>query len=80
VVEYVEEMDKFCKLTDDEDCLFNCMLSQSHITENMRMILVDWLVEVHIKYQLFPEILYLQSMSRMASFEDVCLKEVAFGW
>lgn len=35
------------------------MESQSHINERMRSILIDWLVEVHLKFKLVPETLYL---------------------
>ena len=35
------------------------MTRQSHINERMRAILVDWLVEVHLKFKLVPETLYL---------------------
>jgi Cyclin, N-terminal domain len=35
------------------------MLQQTHINERMRAILVDWLVEVHLKFKLVPETLYL---------------------
>ena len=35
------------------------MKSQPHINEKMRSILVDWLVEVHLKFKLVPETLYL---------------------
>lgn len=35
------------------------MPSQPDITEKMRMILVDWLVEIHKKFELMPETLYL---------------------
>lgn len=35
------------------------MKNQSHINEKMRSILVDWLVEVHLKFKLVPETLYL---------------------
>jgi Cyclin, N-terminal domain len=35
------------------------MVKQSHINERMRAILVDWLVEVHLKFKLVPETLYL---------------------
>ncbi len=35
------------------------MESQTHINERMRSILVDWLVEVHLKFKLVPETLYL---------------------
>lgn len=35
------------------------MKSQSDINEKMRGILVDWLIEVHLKFKLLPETLYL---------------------
>merc|ERR1719199_2421150 len=35
------------------------MKNQGDINEKMRGILVDWLVEVHLKYKLKPETLYL---------------------
>ena len=35
------------------------MENQTHINERMRAILVDWLVEVHLKFKLVPETLYL---------------------
>lgn len=35
------------------------MENQTHINEKMRSILVDWLVEVHLKFKLVPETLYL---------------------
>lgn len=33
--------------------------TQSDITERMRAVLIDWLVEVHWKFKLVPETLYL---------------------
>ena len=35
------------------------MEKQPHINERMRSILVDWLVEVHLKFKLVPQTLYL---------------------
>lgn len=35
------------------------MEKQPHINERMRSILVDWLVEVHLKFELIPQTLYL---------------------
>mmetsp|Transcript_27452 Transcript_27452/g.39311 ORF Transcript_27452/g.39311 Transcript_27452/m.39311 type:complete len:380 (-) Transcript_27452:246-1385(-) len=35
------------------------MEDQQYINERMRSILVDWLVEVHLKFKLVPETLYL---------------------
>lgn len=38
---------------------FGYMLKQKEFTENMRFILVDWLVEVHHKFKLWEESLFL---------------------
>ena len=35
------------------------MSTQTEITETMRGILIDWLVEVHVKFKLLPETIYL---------------------
>lgn len=35
------------------------MESQGDINDKMRAILIDWLVEVHLKFKLVPETLYL---------------------
>ena len=35
------------------------MPKQECINEKMRAILVDWLMEVHLKYKLLPETLFL---------------------
>uniref|UniRef100_A0A7C9AH39 Uncharacterized protein n=1 Tax=Opuntia streptacantha TaxID=393608 RepID=A0A7C9AH39_OPUST len=59
VVEYIEEIYNFYKLTEEEYPLFDYMPCQSHINKAMRMILVDWLVEVHTKFELLPETFYL---------------------
>ena len=37
----------------------NYMLNQNDINEKMRMILIDWLIEVHLKFKLLPETLFL---------------------
>ncbi|KAL2941298.1 G2/mitotic-specific cyclin-1 [Bienertia sinuspersici] len=59
VVEYVEEIYNFYKMTEDEFRVLDYMPWQNHINEKMRMILIDWLVEVHNKFELMPETLYL---------------------
>jgi cyclin B len=33
--------------------------TQTDINERMRSILIDWLVEVHLKFKLFPDTLYI---------------------
>ena len=37
----------------------NYMSKQNDINEKMRMILIDWLTEVHLKFKLLPETLFL---------------------
>lgn len=60
VTDYVQEMyDHF----RDQEVLKRVnptyMQKQPHINEKMRAILVDWLTEVHLKFKLVPETLYL---------------------
>ena len=35
------------------------MRNQTDINENVRAILVDWIISVHAKFKLLPETLYL---------------------
>ena len=35
------------------------MKNQSEITEKMRAYLVDWVAELHMKFKLLPETLYV---------------------
>ncbi|GER40686.1 cyclin family protein [Striga asiatica] len=58
-VEYVEDIYKFYKLAEDDGRVRDYMNSQKEINSKMRAILVDWLVEVHKKFELMPESLYL---------------------
>ncbi|MCL7042775.1 hypothetical protein MKW94_016583 [Papaver nudicaule] len=58
-VEYVEDLYKYYKLAESSSLIHDYMDSQHHINENHRMILVDWLIEVHSKFELAPETLYL---------------------
>lgn len=65
VTDYVADMyDHF--RSKEEQCSVDSMYmgsaahgKQPHINESMRCILVDWLIEVHYKFKLFPETLYL---------------------
>ncbi|CAL5340405.1 unnamed protein product [Camellia sinensis] len=59
VVKYVEGIYKFYKLTEDESQVHNYMDSQPEINSKMRSILIDWLTEVHRKFELMLETLYL---------------------
>ncbi|KAF3442168.1 hypothetical protein FNV43_RR16084 [Rhamnella rubrinervis] len=58
-VEYIEDMYKFFKLVENESRPHDYMDSQPEINEHMRAILVDWLVDVHRKFELSPETFYL---------------------
>ncbi|KAJ0041916.1 hypothetical protein Pint_18491 [Pistacia integerrima] len=58
-VEYVEDIYKFYKLVENENRPHSYMYSQTEINEKMRAILVDWLIDVHQKFELSPETLYL---------------------
>ncbi|KAI3865013.1 hypothetical protein MKX03_012167 [Papaver bracteatum] len=58
-VEYVDDLYKFYKLTESSSRVHDYMDSQDQINGHMRMILVDWLIEVHNKFELTAETLYL---------------------
>uniref|UniRef100_A0A7N0TI24 Cyclin B1 n=1 Tax=Kalanchoe fedtschenkoi TaxID=63787 RepID=A0A7N0TI24_KALFE len=58
-VEYVEDIYSFYKAAEEEDRVPNYMHLQPEINARMRSILVDWLIEVHNKFELMPETLYL---------------------
>lgn len=54
------------------------MDSQVEINAKMRTILADWLIEVHHKFELMPETLYLtiNVLDRYLSMETVLRKEL----
>uniref|UniRef100_A0A383W4K9 Cyclin N-terminal domain-containing protein n=1 Tax=Tetradesmus obliquus TaxID=3088 RepID=A0A383W4K9_TETOB len=54
------------------------MQTQCEINEKMRGILVDWLVEVHLKFKLMPETLYLTCniIDRYLSIRNVTRKRL----
>lgn len=54
------------------------MKGQSEITENMRAILIDWLIEVHLKFKLRAETLFVtvNLIDRYASVDNIAKAEL----
>ncbi|KAL5856268.1 hypothetical protein ACOSQ4_006070 [Xanthoceras sorbifolium] len=60
VVEYVDDIYAHYWKTEISSCVSpSYMDNQSDINEKMRAILVDWLIEVHYKFKLMDETLFL---------------------
>ena len=60
VTDYVVDIFKNFKKREINGCASsNYMSGQSHITAKMRTVLIDWLVDVHLKFKLMPETLFL---------------------
>nr|CAB3476936.1 unnamed protein product [Digitaria exilis] len=79
VVEYVEDIYRFYKSAEGTCLLLSSyMSSQAEITERMRAILIDWIIEVHHKLTLMPETLYLTVyiIDQYLSMESVLKKEL----
>ncbi|KAK9182010.1 hypothetical protein WN944_025151 [Citrus x changshan-huyou] len=72
VAEYVDEIYHYYWVMEVQNPpLENYMSSQTDITPQMRGILINWLIEVHLKFDLMPETLYL-----MVTLLDRYLSEV----
>ncbi|KAJ4968676.1 hypothetical protein NE237_015377 [Protea cynaroides] len=78
MADYVEDLYKFYKLEENSSCIQDYMDMQPEINEKMRAILVDWLMEVHNKFELRPETLYLtiNIVDRFLSVKVVPRKEL----
>ncbi|XP_047971789.1 G2/mitotic-specific cyclin-2-like [Salvia hispanica] len=60
VVDYVEDLYASYKKMESSSCVSPCYMSQQFdINERMRAILIDWLIEVHHKFELREETLFL---------------------
>lgn len=77
-VEYVDDIYIFYKLTEDDGRVHDYMNSQPDVNSKMRAILIDWLVEVHRKFELMPETLYLtiNIVDRYLSMKVVSRREL----
>ncbi|KAK1427018.1 hypothetical protein QVD17_15700 [Tagetes erecta] len=77
-VEYVEDIYKFYKLVENESKVNDYMNSQPEINDKMRAILIDWLIEVHNKFELTNETLYLtiNIVDRFLAAETVARREL----
>eukprot|EP01018_Ginkgo_biloba_P028976 Gb_03506 [translate_table: standard] len=78
VVEYVEDIYKFYRKIENMSCVPDYMSAQSEINDKMRAILIDWLIEVHLKFELMPETLYLTTnlLDRFLSIQPVGRKNL----
>ncbi|XP_065015705.1 G2/mitotic-specific cyclin S13-7-like [Musa acuminata AAA Group] len=78
VVDYVEDIYKFYKSAEHHCRPHDYMDSQVEINAKMRAILADWLIEVHHKFELSPETLYLtfHIIDRYLSMETVLRREL----
>ncbi|KAL1215618.1 Cyclin-B2-2 [Cardamine amara subsp. amara] len=60
VIEYVEDLYEFYRKNERYSCVpLDYMAQQFDITDKMRAILIDWLIEVHDKFELMNETLFL---------------------
>ncbi|KAK7313736.1 hypothetical protein VNO77_38931 [Canavalia gladiata] len=60
VSEYIDDIYQYYWVTETQNpVLANYMSIQTDITPHMRGILINWLIEVHFKFDLMPETLYL---------------------
>ncbi|KAG2692933.1 hypothetical protein I3843_08G073800 [Carya illinoinensis] len=60
VVEYIDDLYAHYKKAESSCCVPpDYIAQQSDINERMRAILIDWLIEVHYKFELMDETLYL---------------------
>ncbi|XP_042389133.1 cyclin-B2-1-like isoform X3 [Zingiber officinale] len=79
VVDYVDDIYRLYRKTEDESCVDpNYMSKQFDINEKMRAILIDWLIEVHYKFELMEETLFLtiNIIDRFLESETVVRKKL----
>uniref|UniRef100_A0A0D9WI43 Uncharacterized protein n=1 Tax=Leersia perrieri TaxID=77586 RepID=A0A0D9WI43_9ORYZ len=78
VVDYIEDIYKFYSTAQHEYRPIDYMSSQLEVNPKMRAILADWITEVHYKFELMPETLYLTVyiIDRFLSLQPVLRREL----
>ncbi|KAI3424014.1 Cyclin N-terminal domain-containing protein [Psidium guajava] len=79
VVEYIDDIYEFYKKAEASSCVSPNYMDQQHdINERMRGILIDWLIEVHYKFELMDETLYLtvNLIDRFLAIQPVVKKKL----
>nr|XP_017245716.1 PREDICTED: G2/mitotic-specific cyclin-2-like [Daucus carota subsp. sativus] len=79
LAEYKDDLYVYCKDVEISFCAPpNYMSSQLDINERMRRVLIDWLIEVHDKFSLRPETLYLtvNLMDRFLAVQQITRKKL----
>ncbi|KAJ8437456.1 hypothetical protein Cgig2_031977 [Carnegiea gigantea] len=79
VTEYIDDIYAYYKKAESAGCVPpNYMDKQSDINDRMRAILVDWLIEVHYKFELMEETLYLtvNLIDRFLAIQPVVRKKL----
>ncbi|XP_031254633.1 cyclin-B2-3-like isoform X1 [Pistacia vera] len=79
VVEYIDDLYNFYRKAESTSCAPpNYMAQQFDINERMRGILIDWLIEVHYKFELMDETLYLtvNLIDRFLALQPVVRKKL----
>ncbi|XP_010498494.1 PREDICTED: cyclin-B2-3-like isoform X1 [Camelina sativa] len=79
VVEYVNDMHTFYRKSENLSCVPpNYMDNQQDLNERMRGILIDWLIEVHYKFELMEETLYLtiNAIDRFLAVHQIVRKKL----
>ncbi|TVU34727.1 hypothetical protein EJB05_16575 [Eragrostis curvula] len=78
VVDYIEDIYKFYKIAEREGRPLDYIDAQVEINSKMRAILADWIIEVHHKFELMPETLYLTMyiIDQFLSLQPVLRREL----
>ncbi|XP_022772112.1 cyclin-B2-3-like [Durio zibethinus] len=79
VVEYIDDLFKLYRKAECPGCVPPRYMAQQYdINERMRGILIDWLIEVHYKFELMDETLYLtvNLVDRFLAVQQVVRKKL----